>query len=148
MNLFVYWEYMEWICLYTENTQNESVRILRIRGMNLFVYWEYAEQICTYTENTRNARKVEYLSEFETKIENILRCLSGAYSRWVRSPKSLKIKKSPLRTLVVENNRKRTHGFLLNSNIKAITVFRQMIDEAMHKIKHGQLLTNEKKKHF
>ncbi len=63
MNLYVYWEYAEWICLYTENTRNEvnirtksscsynentrneSVRILRIRGMNLYVYWEYAE--CT-----------------------------------------------------------------------------------------------------
>jgi hypothetical protein len=72
MNLFVYWEYVEWICTYsentrndvnirtksscsyTENTRNESVRILRIRGMKLFVYWEYAEWICTYTENTRN----------------------------------------------------------------------------------------------
>ncbi len=96
MNLFVYWEYAERIytytenaqnkvnirtkfrCLYTENTRNESVCILRLRGMNLFVYWEYAERICTYTENTRNAQKVEYLGEFETKIENILRCLSGA----------------------------------------------------------------------
>jgi hypothetical protein len=46
---------------------------------------------------------------------------------------------------VVENNRKRTHGFLLNGNFKAVTVFRQMIDEAMQKIKHGQLLINEKK---
>ncbi len=108
MNLFVYWEYAERIymytenaqnklniqtkfrCLYTENTRNESVRTLRIRGMNLFVYWEYVEWICSYTENTRNesvgtytentwnVRKVEYLGEFKTKIENILRCLSGA----------------------------------------------------------------------
>jgi molybdopterin converting factor small subunit len=31
-------------------------------------HWEYAEWICTYTENTRNARNVEYLDEFETKI--------------------------------------------------------------------------------
>ncbi len=96
MNLFVYWEYAERICTYSENTRNElnirskfccsytentrkeSVRILRIRGMNLFVYWEYAEWICAYTENTRNARKFEYLGKFETKIENILGCLSGA----------------------------------------------------------------------
>ncbi len=96
MNLFGYWEYAERIfmysentrneanigtkfgCSYTENTRNESVRILRIRRMNLFVYWEYAEWICTYTENTRNAWKFEYLGEFETKIENILGCSSGA----------------------------------------------------------------------
>ncbi len=29
---------MKFHCLYTENTQNESVGKLRIRGMNLFVY--------------------------------------------------------------------------------------------------------------
>jgi hypothetical protein len=58
MNLFVYWDYAEIICmymentwnevnlqtpfrcLYIENTWNESVCILRIRGMNLFIYWE------------------------------------------------------------------------------------------------------------
>jgi hypothetical protein len=39
---------------------------------------EYKEWICTYTENTRNAQKVEYLGEFETKIENILGLLLGA----------------------------------------------------------------------
>jgi hypothetical protein len=95
INLLIYWEYTEWICTYsentrnevnirtksscsyTENTRNESVRILRIRGMNLFIHWEYAEWICTYAENTRNARKVEYLGDFETKIKNILGCLSG-----------------------------------------------------------------------
>ncbi len=33
-------EYAEWICTYTENTRNESVRILRIHGKNLYVFWE------------------------------------------------------------------------------------------------------------
>ncbi len=42
------------IWAHSPNTRNESVRILRIRGMNLFVYWEYTEWICTYSENTRN----------------------------------------------------------------------------------------------
>jgi hypothetical protein len=78
MNLYVYWEYMEWIFLYleytewiftyTENTRNESVHILRIRGMNLYIYWEYAEWILSYTEHMRNAHQVEYFGEFETKI--------------------------------------------------------------------------------
>jgi hypothetical protein len=65
MNLFVYWEYAERICTYSENMRNEvnirtkfccsytentwnvSVCILRIRWMNLFVYWEYSEWICS-----------------------------------------------------------------------------------------------------
>jgi hypothetical protein len=75
MNLYIYWEYAEWICLYTQNTWNEAVSIQRICeiryifdrnfamhihwicGMNLlytdntrtdlFVYWEYAEWNCT-----------------------------------------------------------------------------------------------------
>jgi hypothetical protein len=84
-NLYVFGEYAEWgniqtkfCCTYTDNTRNESVRILRICGMNLFVYWEYAECICTYTENTRNARKIEYLGKFETKIKNMfIRSLDG-----------------------------------------------------------------------
>jgi hypothetical protein len=38
---------------------------------------EYVEWICTYTENMRNAWKLGYLSEFESKIENILGNLSG-----------------------------------------------------------------------
>jgi hypothetical protein len=45
---------------------------LRIPGMDPFEYCEYAEQICKYTENTWNAQKVEYLSEFKTKNENVL----------------------------------------------------------------------------
>jgi hypothetical protein len=48
MNLFVYWEYDEWICTYT---------VLRTHGMH-----EKSERIC----------------EFETKIENILGRLPGA----------------------------------------------------------------------
>ncbi len=85
MNLHVYWEYKERICTYMENTRievnlqtkfpcshtenirNESVCILKIR-----------ERICMYTVNMRNAWKVEYLGEFETKIENILGRLSEA----------------------------------------------------------------------
>ncbi len=80
MNLFVYWEYVERICTYSENTQNEvniqtkfccsytentrneSVRILRIRGMNLFVYWEYVERICTHSENMQN--EVNFQTKF------------------------------------------------------------------------------------
>ncbi len=34
---------MEWICLFTETTRNESVLILRIRGMNQYIFWEYTE---------------------------------------------------------------------------------------------------------
>jgi hypothetical protein len=45
--------------------------------MNLFVYWEYAEGICKYIEETQRARKVDYLCEFATKIENIFKCLLG-----------------------------------------------------------------------
>ncbi len=71
---FQIWEYVEGICVYTdnmqnkcahsENTQNEvspqtgfrcasllntrnkSIHVLRISGIILFVYWEYAEWIC------------------------------------------------------------------------------------------------------
>jgi hypothetical protein len=49
----------------TKNTLNESVCLLRIRGMNLLVCCKSAEQICTYTENTPNARKVEYFGELK-----------------------------------------------------------------------------------
>ncbi len=84
MNLYVYSEYPERICMYMENTwneiniwtkfccsyskntRNESVRKLRIRRTDLYLYWEYAEY------------KFEYLGECETKIENISGCLSGA----------------------------------------------------------------------
>jgi hypothetical protein len=45
IQLFVYWEYMEWNFPYTENTWNETFHILRIRGMKLSVFWEYKE--CT-----------------------------------------------------------------------------------------------------
>jgi hypothetical protein len=44
----------------TENTQNESVPILRIHRKNRYIL---------YTENTQ---KVKYLSEFETNIGSIL----------------------------------------------------------------------------
>ncbi len=44
--------------------------------MNLFI--EYAGRICAYSENMWNARKVEYLVEFETNIENISGQISGA----------------------------------------------------------------------
>jgi hypothetical protein len=47
------------IWAHSPNTRNESVRILRIRGMNLFLYWEYAERICTYSENTRNEVNIQ-----------------------------------------------------------------------------------------
>ncbi len=30
------------------------------------------------SDNTRNARKIEYLGEFEAKIKNTLDCCSGA----------------------------------------------------------------------
>jgi hypothetical protein len=54
MNLYLYWEYSEWICSCPENTRNESLPILRILGMNLFLSWEYAEWMCIYSENMRN----------------------------------------------------------------------------------------------
>ncbi len=116
MNLFVYWEYAERIytytenaqnkvniltkfrCLYTENTRNESVRILRIRGMNLFVYWEYAEWICSYTENTRNESAYwEYAECTKSWISRRIRNKNRKYLKMflrVCLAKSLKIKKS------------------------------------------------------
>ncbi len=92
ISLFVYWEYAEWICLYTENTQNESVHILSIRRTGLFVYWEYAERICT-TENTRNevnrsvcilriCRKNMYYGEYSNEI---LLFVHWEYMEWICS---------------------------------------------------------------
>jgi hypothetical protein len=47
----------------------KSVPVRRIGEMNLYVL---------YTENMQNTWKVEYLEEFETKIENVSRRLSEA----------------------------------------------------------------------
>jgi hypothetical protein len=47
--------------MYTDNTRNENFRILIIH-----------EGKFPYSDNTRNARKFEYLGEFEDKIENTL----------------------------------------------------------------------------
>jgi hypothetical protein len=58
---------MEFRCAYLLNMLDESVCISR-----------YVEQICRYTENTQNAQKVEYLSEFKNKVENILGRFPGA----------------------------------------------------------------------
>ncbi len=58
---------MEFRCAYFLNMLDESVCILINVG-----------QICTYTENTQNAQKVEYLSEFKNKVENILGRFPGA----------------------------------------------------------------------
>jgi hypothetical protein len=63
MNLYIHWEYAEWICSCIENTQKESVNIPKIQyaewykssnAISLFVYWEYAQWICLYTEYKRN----------------------------------------------------------------------------------------------
>ncbi len=57
MNLFIYWEYAEWICSYTENLYvfGEYVEWGKYsNSILLFVYWEDAEWICSYTENTQN----------------------------------------------------------------------------------------------
>jgi hypothetical protein len=48
MNLFVYWEYVEGICLDID---------------------KYVEWTCIHTENTQNAWKVKYLIEFEKKLK-------------------------------------------------------------------------------
>jgi hypothetical protein len=60
------------MCSYTENTQ-----------MNLY--------ICT--ENMLNSQKVDYLSKFKTKIENILGLLSeaqmGLFGQTLFKPKNL-----------------------------------------------------------
>jgi hypothetical protein len=87
-------EYAEWICTYTENTRNESVPVLRIRGMNLYQYWEYSEWICSCPENTRNEcvyilricgmnlfvywENVEWIC---TYMENTLRKMSYIFKR-------------------------------------------------------------------
>jgi hypothetical protein len=93
MNLFVYWECMKWICMYTENMQNEvnlwmefCCAIHRICRMNLFAYRDHMEWICLCTENMRNKsvhivriRGIhEYLSKLRTKIKNTLLHRSGA----------------------------------------------------------------------
>jgi hypothetical protein len=85
LNLFVYWEYVDGICTYTEitrnkvdlqtefrcasllNTWNESVRKLRICTINLYVNWEYAE-----------CMKSRIPWRIPNQIENILGRLSAA----------------------------------------------------------------------
>ncbi len=67
----------------------EFAEILELEGHS--AYWEYVEWICTYSENMQNARRVEYLGEFETKIKNDWGRLSGA---WVRLAKPVKTQKS------------------------------------------------------
>jgi hypothetical protein len=73
------------------------------------------------TENTRNAQKVEYRSKFEPQIKNILGLLSGAYNRWVRLAKPLKIQKShasvPLKTICKIHSQRAQH---ICQNLKAI----------------------------
>ncbi len=103
---------------------NESVHILRICGLDLYVYWEYTERICTYTENMRNRQKVKYFNEFETKIDNILGSLSGAWMGLL--PNSRKTKWSdtsvPLRVTVVAQWAKAPgiHSYVVGS-IPAVT---------------------------
>ncbi len=43
--------------------------------MDLYIYWEYMEYM-EYMECMKSW--IQYLNEFETKIENILECLWGA----------------------------------------------------------------------
>jgi hypothetical protein len=64
------------IWAHSENTRNESVRILRIPGMNLFVYWEYAKRICMYSENMRNEENIR------TKF---CRSHNWEYAKWICS---------------------------------------------------------------
>jgi hypothetical protein len=61
----------EFHCAYLLNMWNEPVLILRMCETNLYVL---------YTENAWkcwNALKIKYLGKLETKIQNILGCLSG-----------------------------------------------------------------------
>ncbi len=52
--------------------RNESVSILRIRGMNLFLYGEYAKRICSSTENEINLRTKFHCSYIEnTRNESL-----------------------------------------------------------------------------
>jgi hypothetical protein len=46
MNLFVYWEYMEWICTYTENTQNaQKVEYLgEFETKKLKIFWDVYQE--------------------------------------------------------------------------------------------------------
>ncbi len=76
MNLYLYWEYAEWISTYSENIQNETnlrtdlaVRVRRTHKMNLSVYWEYADQIHMSTVILR-MHEIKYISKFESKNEN------------------------------------------------------------------------------
>ncbi len=68
-------------CSYAENTQIDSVRILRIHGTELYIYWEYVERICKITENMRNEQKVKYLGKLKNKnckyIKTVIRTLDG-----------------------------------------------------------------------
>jgi hypothetical protein len=69
MNLFLYWEYTEWICAYTENTWNGSVCILRIRRMH---------KKSNILRNSKPKSKI-FLDVYQEP-------------RWVRLAKSLKTK--------------------------------------------------------
>jgi hypothetical protein len=46
--------------------------------MKISIFWKYAERKFPYSDNTWNARKFEYLSEFEVKIKNTSDGYSGA----------------------------------------------------------------------
>ncbi len=126
--LFVYWKYAEWICSYTENTRNESVRILRIRGMYLFVYWEYVERICTHSENMQKEVKIQtkfcclYTENTRNESVRILRiCGMNLYVYWEYA----ECMKSQISRRIQNKNRKyfrmfirRLDGFVWPNHLK------------------------------
>ncbi len=71
MNLSGYWDYAEWNYAYRDKTQsfpnilNLPCKLLGLRGMKLSLYIEWN---CSYAENTQNARKFEYLRDFNLQI--------------------------------------------------------------------------------
>jgi hypothetical protein len=70
-------------CVYGYNAEfsqyfESSCKFLGIRGMKLSLYIELN---CPYAENTQNARKFEYLRDFNLQILNILGAQMGSSGR-------------------------------------------------------------------
>jgi hypothetical protein len=91
INLYVYWEHMDWIYTYTENTRNEvslqtefcgayllnmhngSTVLLRIQGMNLCVYWEYTNESVRMYKEYAEIIKVNYQNQNWKYFRTVIR---------------------------------------------------------------------------
>jgi hypothetical protein len=94
MNLFLYWEYTEWIFTYTENTRNEvNLRIFAMRNRWLREWTclytgEYAEWICPYTKNMQN----EFLRILRIRRMHETANWNQNQPKWVSLAKPLEVK--------------------------------------------------------